>query len=129
RPYVTCELVLSDVRDYATAVSRLRRLLDLDADPGAVASTFGDDPLLGQLVRQCPGRRVPGSVDGAEMAMRAVLGQQISVEGARRLAGRLVEAHGEALDAHQWEGLWASFPGPSVLARVDPARLPMPAKR
>ena len=76
-----------------------RRLLDLDADPVVVAERLGADPLIGPLVRAAPGLRVPGSVDGAELAVRAVLGQQVSVAAARTGAGRLVAEHGEALAA------------------------------
>ena len=74
---------LDDLRDLAAAVQRCRRLLDLDADPVAVADVLGADPLLAPLVAAAPGRRVPGAVDGLELAVRAVLGQQVSVAGAR----------------------------------------------
>ena len=87
----------TDPRDAAAAAERCRRLLDLDADPGVVAEHLGADPLLGPLVRAAPGLRVPGAVDGAELAVRAVLGQQISLAAARTAAGRLVAEHGEAL--------------------------------
>ena len=75
---VGCRLWLEDRRDVAPAVERCRRLLDLDADPGVVAEHLGADALLGPLVRAAPGLRVPGAVDGAELAVRAVLGQQVS---------------------------------------------------
>src|SRR6185312_7226082 len=87
--HVHCELRLTDLRDLAAAVQRCRRLLDLDADPVAVDDALAADPLLAPLVAHAPGRRVPGAVDGAELAARAILGQQISVAGARTLAGRL----------------------------------------
>jgi AraC family transcriptional regulator, regulatory protein of adaptative response / DNA-3-methyladenine glycosylase II len=93
--HVRCELSLGDLRDLGTAVQRCRRLLDLDADPVAVAEALGADPLLRASVQRDPGRRVPGAVDGAELAVRAVLGQQVSVAGARTLAGRLAAALGE----------------------------------
>ncbi|MFL5817498.1 MAG: bifunctional transcriptional activator/DNA repair enzyme AdaA, partial [Conexibacter sp.] len=95
--HVRCELRLSDLRDLAAAVQRCRRLLDLDADPVAIDDALSVDPLLAPLVRSAPGRRVPGAVDGAELAVRAVLGQQVSVAGARTLAGRLAAALGEPL--------------------------------
>ena len=72
---------LQDLRDLTRAVSRCRRLLDLDADPVAVDEVLGTDPLLAPLVARAPGRRVAGSVDGAELAVRAVIGQQVSVRG------------------------------------------------
>src|SRR5215213_5457438 len=95
--HVRCVLRLENLRDLGSAVQRCRSLLDLDADPVAVADVLGSDPLLGALVRRSPGRRVPGSVDGGELAFRAVLGQQVSVAGARTLAGRLVARCGEPL--------------------------------
>jgi AraC family transcriptional regulator of adaptative response / DNA-3-methyladenine glycosylase II len=128
RPYITCELVLGDVRDYSTAVSRVRRMLDLDADPGAVAQALGDDPVIGPLVRRRPGLRVPGAVDGSEMAFRALLGQQVSVAGARQLAARLVRAHGRPL-AERSGDLAFEFPEPAALATIDPASLPVPRSR
>src|SRR3954451_12958211 len=92
--HVACTLQLADLRDLATAVERCRRLLDLDADPVAIADILSADPLLDPLVASAPGRRVPGCVDGGELAVRAVLGQQVSVRGARTIAGRLAAALG-----------------------------------
>ena len=129
--HVRCELRLEDLRDLGAAVERSRRLLDLDADPVAVADVLGADPLLASLVRQAPGRRVPGSVDGAELAVRAVLGQQISVAGARTLAGGLVARYGQPLPETLVEegGLTHLFPGPDALADADFTALAMPASR
>jgi AraC family transcriptional regulator, regulatory protein of adaptative response / DNA-3-methyladenine glycosylase II len=90
--YALTGLHLSDVRDLAPAVARFRRLLDLDADPVAVDATLSADPALAPAVAKEPGIRVPGAVDGFEMAVRAVVGQQISVAGARRVLARLVAA-------------------------------------
>jgi AraC family transcriptional regulator, regulatory protein of adaptative response / DNA-3-methyladenine glycosylase II len=126
--HVRCRLWLEDARDRAAAVERCRRLLDLDADPGAVAEHLGADPLIGPLVRAAPGLRVPGTVDGAELAVRAVLGQQVSVPAARTGAGRLVAEHGEAL-ARPRGAVTALFPAPATLAALDPARLAMPRAR
>jgi AraC family transcriptional regulator, regulatory protein of adaptative response / DNA-3-methyladenine glycosylase II len=95
--HIRCELRFENLRDLGSAVQRCRSLLDLDADPVAISDVLGSDPLLGALVRRSPGRRVPGSVDGAELAFRAVLGQQVSVAGASTLAGRLVARCGEPL--------------------------------
>src|ERR687889_998296 len=116
--HVFCVLKLEDLRDLGTAVQRCRRLLDLDADPAAVTDVLGDDPMLGPIVRRSPGRRVPGSVDGAELAFRAVLGQQVSVAGASTLAGRLVARCGEPLPASllSENGLTHVFPGPEDVA-------------
>ena len=130
--HVLCVLELEELRDLGTAVHRCRRLLDLDADPAAVADVLGDDPLLGPLVRRSPGRRIPGSVDGAELAFRAVLGQQVSVAGARTLAGRLVARCGGRLPgslAAVDDGLTHLFPGPGDVARADLDDLGVPAAR
>ena len=125
-----CELRLSDLRDLAAAVQRCRRLLDLDADPVAVDAALGADPLLAPLVRKAPGRRVPGAVDGAELAVRAVLGQQVSVAGARTLAGRLTAALGEPLpDGPRTTALTHAFPTAQALAAADPAELPLTRAR
>jgi len=97
--FVEADLDLSDQRDLAAAVSRCRQLLDLDADPVAIFEALRGDPFIGSLVTEHPGRRVPGAADGFEMAVRAVIGQQISVAGARTVAGRLVLAAGETLPA------------------------------
>src|SRR5947208_264375 len=96
--HVACVLRLADLRDLASAVQRCRRALDLDSDPVAVDEHLAADPLLAPLVAAGPGRRVPGAVDGPELAVRAVLGQQVSVPGARTVAGRLVQGYGEPLD-------------------------------
>jgi AraC family transcriptional regulator, regulatory protein of adaptative response / DNA-3-methyladenine glycosylase II len=126
--YVRCTLRLSDVRDLAVAVQRCRRLLDLDADPVAVDTALGADPLLAPLVAKTPGLRVPGALDGAEMAVRAVLGQQITVAAARTLAGRLVERYGTPL-AEPVGAVTHLFPPPADLAAADLAGLGMPASR
>jgi AraC family transcriptional regulator of adaptative response / DNA-3-methyladenine glycosylase II len=116
--HVTCTLCLDDVRDLAAAVGRCRALLDLDADPEAIDETLTRDRSLRQLVRATPGRRVPGSVDGFELACRAILGQQISIGGARTLAGRLAAAHGTAL-ARPDDGLERTWPAAATLAAAD----------
>lgn len=126
--HVGALLRLDDLRDLPAAVQRSRALLDLDADPRAVLDALGDDALIGPLVRAVPGRRVPGHVDGHELAVRAVLGQQVSVRGAATLAGRLVVEHGVALD-RPLGSVTHLFPSVDVLAAVDPATLGMPASR
>ena len=123
-----CVLRLDDVRDLTAAVRRVRRLLDLDADPVAVDEALASDGRLRPLVRARPGLRSPGHVDGNELAVRAVLGQQVSVRGARTVAARLVLAHGAALAAPVGT-LTHLFPAPGALASLDPASLPMPASR
>jgi AraC family transcriptional regulator of adaptative response / DNA-3-methyladenine glycosylase II len=89
---VTARLKLAELRDLGAAVTRCRRMLDLDADPTAVDDVLGADPSLAPLVGAAPGRRVPASPDADELAVRAVLGQQVSVAGARTLTARLLAA-------------------------------------
>ncbi len=126
--FVECELQLEDLRDLTAAVQRCRRLLDLDADPEAVTGYLSADPVLGPLARGCPGRRSPGHVDGNELALRAVLGQQVSVAAARRLGARLVAAYGKPLERPDG-ALTHCFPAAETLAATDPATLPMPRAR
>jgi AraC family transcriptional regulator of adaptative response / DNA-3-methyladenine glycosylase II len=126
--FVHADLRLDDVRDLATAVARCRRLVDLDADPVAVRDALGDDPVLGELVTKHPGRRSPGAVDGDELAVRAILGQQVSVAGARGTAAKLVARYGKPLTAPSGS-ITHLFPSSATLAEVDPAELPMPRSR
>ena len=119
---------LEDLRDLAAAVQRCRVLLDLDSDPTAVADALATDRTLGEIVSATPGRRVPGHVDGHELAIRAVLGQQVSLAGAASLAGRLVAAHGEPL-RRPLGAVTHAFPSAAALAEADPERWPMPAAR
>lgn len=109
-------------------IARLRRVFDLAADPAAIANHLAEDPVLAPLVRARPGLRVPGAWDGFELAMRAVLGQQITVAAAVRLAGRLVAAHGPRLAAQDGE-LTHVFPRPEAVAAADLTSLGMPASR
>src|ERR1700735_1390030 len=90
--HIACQLSLADLRDLATAISRCRRLLDLDADPVAAADLLRADPVLAPLVGKAPGRRVPRTPDAAEFAVRAVLGQQVSTAAARTHGARLAAA-------------------------------------
>jgi AraC family transcriptional regulator of adaptative response / DNA-3-methyladenine glycosylase II len=126
--YVAARLRLADHRDLAAAVARVRRLLDLDADPQAVDEVLAGQPALAPLVSRRPGLRSPGAVDGFEMAVRAVVGQQVSVAGARTVLGRLVAEHGRPAFEGSSEGWWL-FPAPEVIAGLDPASLPMPRAR
>ena len=125
---VQCSLRLADVRDLGVAVARCRRLLDLDADPTSVAAALASDPLLAPLVAARPGLRVPGCVDGTEIVVRAVLGQQISVAAARTHAARIVQRHGELLPAPDGS-LTHVFPGAAALAVADDDVLAMPVRR
>ncbi len=122
-------------------VSRARRLLDADADPAAIGAALAADGLLAPLVRARPGLRVPGAYDGFELAVRAVLGQQVSVAAASTFAGRLAARYGTPLAAAATDvaagviteapagatqarpagppALRVVFPGPEVLAEAD----------
>jgi AraC family transcriptional regulator of adaptative response / DNA-3-methyladenine glycosylase II len=129
---IDCELQLEDLKDLAPAVQRCRRLLDLDADPATVSGFLERSDLLRPLVRACPGRRVPGHVDGAELALRAVLGQQVSVAAARKLGTRLTAAYGKPLGAMSGPAggtLTHCFPAVDTIAAADPDTLPMPRSR
>lgn len=126
--FVSATFTLENLKDLSAAVERARRLLDADCDPVAVGDQFAGDRVLGPLVRLTPGLRVPGHVDGNELAVRAVLGQQVSVTGARTIAARLTRRHG-ALVAAPREGLTHLFPTARVLAGLDPEELPMPRAR
>ncbi|MEW1911345.1 AlkA N-terminal domain-containing protein [Kitasatospora sp. NPDC085895] len=128
RGWLDCRLALTDLRDLTTAVHRLRALFDLDADPDAVDEQLGADALLGAAVRARPGIRSPGHVDPHELAVRAVLGQQVTVAAARTLAGRLAERYGAALPAPSG-GLRLLFPTAAALAGAEDADLAMPAAR
>jgi AraC family transcriptional regulator of adaptative response / DNA-3-methyladenine glycosylase II len=121
--------------DLAVIVSRLRHVFDLGADPATIAAQLSRDPLLAGLVAARPGLRVPGAWDGFELAVRAILGQQVTVAAATGLAGRLVAAYGEPLgaDANGASDARAElhlvFPRPERLADADLARLGLPRAR
>jgi AraC family transcriptional regulator, regulatory protein of adaptative response / DNA-3-methyladenine glycosylase II len=123
--HVACRALLCDLRDLTTAISRCRWLLDLDADPVAVDDLLRSDSKLGQILARGEGRRVPRCVDGAELAVRAVLGQQVSTAAARTHAARIVAQRGEPIGDPRG-GLTHLFPEPYALEDVD---LAMPASR
>jgi AraC family transcriptional regulator, regulatory protein of adaptative response / DNA-3-methyladenine glycosylase II len=121
---------LDDLRDLTAAIARCRRLLALDADPIASDEALASDPMLRPLVRRTPGLRVPGATDGFELAARAVIGQQVSVAGARTVAGALVRAAGCALASPG--PVTHLFPSADTLAELAERRpevFPMPAAR
>ncbi|GGO87713.1 DNA-3-methyladenine glycosylase [Nocardioides phosphati] len=121
---------LTDVRDVSAAVERVRRLLDADCDPVAVDEALSGDRALAPLVRARPGLRVPGHVDGAELAIRGVLGQQVSVAAARTLAARLVESAGEPLpEALRVDGLTHLWPTPGAIAASPMSGMPASRRR
>jgi AraC family transcriptional regulator of adaptative response / DNA-3-methyladenine glycosylase II len=130
--HVAATLRLADHRDLMSAVARCRWLLDLDADPVAVDAALAEDPLLHDAVAAQPGRRVPRCVDGEELALRIVLGQQVSTKAARTVAGRLVAELGAPLPAalvDEGGAVTRTFPTSAAVAELDPAALPMPRRR
>ena len=126
--FVTARFALHDLRDTTAAVERARRLVDADCDPVAVDGQFAGDSVIGPLVRATPGLRLPGQVDGDETAIRTVIGQQVSVTGARTVAGRIVAEHGRPVES-DIPGLTHLFPDAGTLADIDPESLPMPRSR
>ena len=117
----------ADLRSTALLVRRVRRWLDLDADPATIDDALAADPVLAPLVDARPGLRVPTTVDPWETVVRAVVGQQVSVAGARTILGRLVAAYGEPAPSG-----FTAFPTAEALAAVDPAdiaALGMPGAR
>jgi AraC family transcriptional regulator, regulatory protein of adaptative response / DNA-3-methyladenine glycosylase II len=119
---------ISKLATLPNIIARLRRQFDLAADPLNIAAHLRSDPLLAPLLKQRPGLRVPGAWDGFELAIRAVLGQQITVAGAIRLAGQLVATYGQPLSEPD-EGLTHVFPTPLALAQADLTTLGMPRSR
>jgi AraC family transcriptional regulator of adaptative response / DNA-3-methyladenine glycosylase II len=113
--HVRVSLRLADPADRPAALAGCRALLDLDADPAAHNAVLAADPALAGRVAANPGLRAPGTVDPAETAVRAVLGQQVSLAAARTLAGRLVEACGDPLGEPDG-GLTHVFPAPEAIA-------------
>ena len=108
---------------------RVSRLFDLSANPLSISRVLSRDPLLAPLVARRPGLRVPGAWDPFEVSVRAVLGQQISVAGARTLAGRLVALAGRPLPARREPGLTHVFPSPRAVAEADLSRVGLPRAR
>ena len=126
--HIQCTLRLESMADLTSAVRQCRRLLDLDADPLSVVEVLSKDRRLSSLVKKRPGLRAPGAVDGTELAIQAVLGQQVSLAAARTLASRLVTAHGDVIKIAD-PTLTHLFPHAASIADADLARLGVPATR
>lgn len=127
-PVVTLTLAEPDAGSLGRIAGTARRAFDLDVDPARVTSVLTRDPALRPLVERRPGLRVPGAWDGFELAVRAVLGQQVSVRGATTLAGRLVARFGEPLPVSE-DGLTHTFPHPEQLLEADVATIGIPGAR
>ncbi len=126
--HIQCTLRLESMADLTSAVRQCRRLLDLDADPLSVVEVLSKDRRLSSVVKKHPGLRAPGAVDGTELAIQAVLGQQVSLAAARTLASRLVTAHGDVIKIAD-PTLTHLFPHAAAIAEADLARLGVPATR
>ena len=123
-------LRISRLAALPTIIARVRRVFDLAADPQAINAQLVEDPALAPLVGARPGLRVPGAWDGFELAVRAVLGQQITVAAATRLSGKVVARYGLPLAGRlQTEGLTHVFPRPERLAAADLTTLGMTRMR
>src|SRR5438445_1447485 len=126
--HIRCTLKLESMSDLTSAVRQCRRLLDLDADPLSVVEVLAKDRRLASVVKKRPGLRAPGAVDGTELAIQAVLGQQVSLAAARTLAARLVSAHGDVIKIAD-PRLTHVFPRAGAIAEADLSKLGVPATR
>lgn len=127
---LSATIAFHDVSQLPVIVARLRRLFDLSADPKAIGAALSSDVRLAPLVSARPGLRVPGAWDGFEVAVRAILGQQITVAAATRLAKKLVATFGTAMpDCSQPADLTHLFPSATQLASQDIAQIGMPRAR
>jgi AraC family transcriptional regulator of adaptative response / DNA-3-methyladenine glycosylase II len=126
--HIQCTLKLESMSDLTSAVRQCRRLLDLDADPLSVVEVLARDRRLSSLVKKRPGLRAPGAVDGVELAIQAVLGQQVSLAAARTLTARLVTAHGDVIKIAD-PTLTHLFPAADAIAAADLSRLGVPQTR
>lgn len=118
---------MGDSRALFAIVERIRRMFDLSADWQAIAARLRMDPALAWRVEAMPGLRVPGCWDGFELAVRAILGQQVTVKGASTLAGRLVSEHGKRFASA--DGLTHLFPKPEILADAKMGSVGLPDAR
>ncbi|MET0274354.1 MAG: AlkA N-terminal domain-containing protein [Phenylobacterium sp.] len=129
--FLVAEIRFPKVQALPAVIARVRRVFDLTADPALIGDHLSQDPALAPMVAARPGLRAPGAWDGFELAVRAILGQQITVVAARNLAAKLVAAYGEPIDdpAAVALGLTRVFPGPANLVGQDIAALGMPRSR
>ncbi len=128
---LSAEIHFPSLRALPAVIARIRRVFDLSADPILIGAHLSQDPALVPLVAARPGLRVPGAWDGFELAVRAILGQQITVTAARNLAAKLVATYGEPIEdpAAVAAGLTRVFPFPQSMIGKDIAALGMPGAR
>ena len=129
--YLKVTLRFPKVEAWPSVIARVRRVFDLAADPAVIEAHLSEDPDLAPLVAARPGLRAPGAWDGFELAVRAVLGQQITVQAARVLAGKITCEHGARLEDEAANALDLThfFPEPAALALADVETLAMPRAR
>jgi AraC family transcriptional regulator of adaptative response / DNA-3-methyladenine glycosylase II len=120
---VVCDIRVQDPADLMRVVAGIKAVFDLDADPLEINQCLQRDPALAGLVDENPGQRVPGAWAPFEIAIRAIVGQQISVRGATTVMGRITQQYGTCIDQQQY------FPTPAQLAVLAPQDLPMPRGR
>ncbi len=118
-----CEITLDSSKPLMRVVERVKRLFDLNADPLEIHGCLERDPDLAPALARNPGLRVPGTWDPFEVAVRAIVGQQISVKGATTVMGRIARDYGERSEGQLF------YPTPAALSRLEPDRLPMPRRR
>ena len=128
KPFLDARFRLDSMADLPQAINRIRRQLDLDADPAVMAGDLAGDPVMRELIEATPGLRSPGEVSGTDAAIRAVLHQQVSLASAKAMASRLVRAHGTEL-TDPVGSVSHVFPAASVWARLDPDELSLPKSR
>jgi AraC family transcriptional regulator, regulatory protein of adaptative response / DNA-3-methyladenine glycosylase II len=126
-PALQVRISFPELRWLFLIIERVRSMFDLGADPREIAARLSKDPMLATRVKNMPGLRVPGCWDGFEHAVRAVIGQQVSVAGASTLAGRLVRSFGTSVGAVP--PLTHLFPRAEVLADADVASIGLPEVR
>jgi len=131
RDHLLARIRLAEPAPLIWIAERLRVLFDLGADPSAIEAQLRGDPTLARRLAAVPGVRVPGAFDGFELAVRAILGQQVSVAAATTLAGRLAAAHGAPLRVAAWPGcsLRLVFPTPRALAAQEARATGLPRAR
>lgn len=123
RHQLCCEIDIGNSRLLMRVVQRIRRMFDLDADPLEICCSLNADPVLAALVARNPGLRIPGTWEPFEVAVRAIVGQQVSVKGATTVMGRIASMYGSHADGR------LAFPSAEKLATLRPADLPMPKTR
>ncbi|MGZ6038938.1 MAG: AlkA N-terminal domain-containing protein [Phenylobacterium sp.] len=129
--FLVAEIRFPKVQALPAVIARIRRVFDLTADPGLIGAHLSQDPALAPLIAAKPGLRAPGAGDGFELAVRALLGPQITVVAARGLAAKLVDAYGARIDDPFAAslGLTRAFPAPEQIVGQNIAALGMPRAR